>query len=131
MRIREMLAIGLVGVGCCLSAAADENACSSSSSLGVAQCSAEKLKQLEEQLDSSYTAALEKLPDTSRWDVRKTKGQLIKAQAAWKSYRDENCSYMGGLQGGDNIMVTQFSDDCALDETRKRIEFFRDLPKGS
>jgi len=114
-----------------MSAAADDGPCSTeNSSLEAAQCSAEKLKLLEQQLDSSYMAALKKLPDTNHWDIRKTKDQLIKAQAAWKTYRDENCSYVGGLQGGKNMMVTDFSIECSLQETEKRIGFFRNLPRG-
>ncbi|NWD66707.1 DUF1311 domain-containing protein [Pseudomonas gingeri] len=121
----------IVGLGGCMSAMADDGPCSTqSSSLETAQCSAEKLKYLEQKLDFSYEAALKTLPDTSRWDIRKTKGQLIKAQSAWRIYMEENCSYVGGLQGGNNMMVTEFSNECSLQETEKRIDFFRDLPKG-
>ena len=81
------------------------------------------MKSLEKDLDSGYQEALGKLPVTSKWDTRETKGQLEKAQRAWRVYRDENCSYVGGLQGGSSKWVTTFADDCAIEETEKRIDF--------
>jgi uncharacterized protein YecT (DUF1311 family) len=108
--------------------AADELCDTGNNSLELAQCLAGNLKVAEDRLNSIYQVSLEKLPETSEWDTRKTKGQLVKAQNAWRIYRDENCTYLGGLQGGDNMWVTIFGTECAIDETNKRIEFFKHLP---
>ncbi|NWB51118.1 lysozyme inhibitor LprI family protein [Pseudomonas gingeri] len=128
---RAALVFFAFSLGSCMNATADDGPCSTeNSSLDAAQCAAEKLKYLEQKLESSYEAALKKMPETSNWDVRKAKKQLMKSQDAWRVYRDENCSYVGGLQGGNNMMVTDFSNECSLKETEKRIEFFRNLPRG-
>lgn len=122
------LVISLIGCG---AAHAEDSPCSAAGgSLGGAQCVAQKLTSLEGELESVYQSALDKLPDVSRRDIRKAKDQLRKAQSAWRIYRDENCDYVGGLQGGSNMSVTEFSTECALEETEKRIDFFRNLPMG-
>lgn len=114
-----------------MNASAGDTPCAvANSSLGDAQCAAQKLTNLDAELESVYQAALEKLPDVSHRDIRKAKDQLRKAQSAWYIYRDENCDYVGGLQGGNNMSVTEFSTECALEETEKRIDFFRHLPLG-
>ncbi|WP_416769544.1 lysozyme inhibitor LprI family protein [Pseudomonas sp. RHF3.3-3] len=130
VKVRAVLVFSMLGIGSCLSVFADDQTCSLNTTLGVAQCSGEKLKILEQQLQSSYEAALDELPETDNWDTRKTKGQLIRAQTAWKTFRDEHCSYVGGLQGGNNMMVNVFSNECAIEETKKRIGFFSHLPRG-
>ncbi len=107
-----------------MNAIADSNQCDmKNGSLNTAQCKVEKLKSLEKELDAGYREALEKLPVTSKWDARETKGQLEKAQRAWRVFRDENCGYVGGLQGGSSKWVTTFANDCAIEETERRIDF--------
>jgi uncharacterized protein YecT (DUF1311 family) len=121
----------VVSLMSCVDAAAGDSPCSvPETTLAVAQCSAEKLKKLEGDLDSVYQQALGKLPEVNNQDNRKTKDQLRKAQGAWRIYRDENCLYVGGLEGGNSMWVTEFSNECALVETEKRIDFFRHLPVG-
>lgn len=121
----------LFGLGGCMNAIADDDPCSTqNNSLEAAQCQIERLKHLETELNARYQEALEKLPDTNVWDARQTKDQLKKAQSAWRVYRDENCSYVGGLQGGSGRWVTIFAVDCDLEETEKRIDFFKHLPAG-
>ncbi|NVZ99154.1 lysozyme inhibitor LprI family protein [Pseudomonas gingeri] len=128
---KKTLAIMLIGLSGCMHAVADDKPCSTqNSSIGIAQCKAEKLKDLNAVLDAHYRDALNKLPEVGSEDVRKTKEQLKKAQSAWQVYRDENCSYVGGLQGGSSMWVTIFSVDCVLEETERRIEFFKNLPVG-
>lgn len=120
----------LLSLTSCIIASAADNPClTQNGSMETAQCMAEKLKSVEAQLDSSFQEALETRPDAGDLvDIRKTKAQLKKAQNAWRVYRNENCSYVGGLQGGSDIWVTIFSTECALHETERRIEFFKNLP---
>jgi uncharacterized protein YecT (DUF1311 family) len=121
----------LFGLGFCMGVFAGDGPCTTqNNSIGIAQCKAEKLKALEAELDSSYLKALDKMPGVGIGDARKNKDQLKKSQSAWKVYRDENCSYLGGLQGGSSMWVTIFTVDCVLVETEKRIDFFRHLPVG-
>ncbi len=128
---RKVLVFIFIVLGGCANAIADDNPCTvGKGSLGTAQCKAEKLKSLEKELDADYQEALGKLPDSSEWDIRQTKAQLEKSQRSWLVYRNENCSYVGGLQGGSNIWVTIFADDCAIEETERRIVFFKNLPTG-
>jgi uncharacterized protein YecT (DUF1311 family) len=63
---------------------------------------------LNAQLDGLYRTALEKRPDSDRFDIRKGKAQLIKAEDAWQKYRTEHCKFVGGLQGGSNLWVSYF-----------------------
>ena len=108
--------------------AADSTCLTQNSSIEITQCEGERLSLAEEQLDLWYQEALKKLPETSDWDKRKTQAQLKKAENAWQIYRDENCNYVGGLQGGNNIWVTIFSTECLIKETENRIEFFKKFP---
>ncbi|NWB51119.1 lysozyme inhibitor LprI family protein [Pseudomonas gingeri] len=109
---KKALLFILFGLGGCMNAIADNDPCGSQNgSLNTAQCKAEKLKSLEKDLDAGYQEALGKLPITSKWDARETRGQLEKAQRAWRVYRDENCSYVGGLQGGSSKWVTTFANE--------------------
>jgi uncharacterized protein YecT (DUF1311 family) len=115
----------------CIASNASDSAClTQNSSIKSAQCASEKLRAAEALLDENFQEALGKLPESSDWDIRKTKSQLEKAQEAWRIYRDENCKYIGGLKGGNNVSVTTFSTECSLHETQQRIEFFKNLPRG-
>ncbi|NWB86888.1 lysozyme inhibitor LprI family protein [Pseudomonas gingeri] len=121
---KKVLVFVLLGLGGCMSAFADNSPCTMpNGSLSSTQCKKEKLEALEKELDAGYQEALEKLPRSSKWDTRETKGQLERAQRAWRVYRDENCGYVGGLQGGSSRWVTTFADDCAIEETERRIDF--------
>jgi uncharacterized protein YecT (DUF1311 family) len=114
-------------------ALADEVAgdpCTKSHNVAEVQCLGKKIEAAEKELDQLLSATLATLPDSDSNDIRKGKAQLRKAQNAWRSYRDENCQFIGGLQGGSNLWVTHFAADCMLDETKKRIEFFNRLPQG-
>jgi uncharacterized protein YecT (DUF1311 family) len=99
-----------------------------SGSVETGQCAEERFQAIEKQLGLSYQDALEKLPETDSSDDRKTKDQLKKAQNAWKIYRSENCNYIGGIEGGSSLWISIFSTECAIEETKKRIEFFKNLP---
>jgi uncharacterized protein YecT (DUF1311 family) len=115
----------------CSYAKAEQNACAKQvTSEQADQCIAEKLRAAEARLDSIYRIALAKLPEADPFDNRKTKAQLKEAQEAWQVYRDENCRYIGGLQGGSSRWVSIFARECDLSETERRIKFFNSLPGG-
>lgn len=46
------------------------------------------------------------------------KNQLLEAQRAWLRFRDLNCAYHAGMQGG--TMSAAVSDDCHLSSTAAR-----------
>lgn len=46
------------------------------------------------------------------------KNQLLEAQRAWLKFRDLNCAYHAGMQGG--TMSAAVSDDCHLSSTAAR-----------
>lgn len=108
---------------------ANDSCISAVSNVDVAKCGGDQVRRRTAELDQYYQAALAKLPDESD-DPRKAKEQLVRAESAWKSFVDENCKYVGGLQGGSALYVSTFYDDCMLDELSRRIEFFRHLPVG-
>lgn len=94
------------------------------------QCLGKELIRLQGKLQKLYNDALAKMPAESPFDVRKARGQLVKAETAWQTYVNENCAYVGGLQGGNNGWVTAFESQCLIRETQARIEFFMHLPTG-
>ena len=96
----------------------------------ISQCLTKQLIAAEESLEAIYQATLSKLPESDPMDIRKGRPQLVKAQEAWKAYVKEQCDLVGGLTGGNNFWVSEFSRDCAIDETRKRLQFFRNFPSG-
>lgn len=132
----EKLAVCMIGLSCfcCFfgEQAYAEDVCSRvANDIDVAKCVGVKISASSAELEKYYQTALTNLPDTDNDDDRKTKAQLIKAQAAWKVFVDEQCKYVGGLQGGSSLYVSTFDDECILDETGKRIEFFKHLPMGA
>lgn len=96
------------------------DACNQAASIEIAQCKAAQLKAEEARLDAVYAAALAGLPERDTTDSRKGKDQLRKSQIAWLKYRNDNCDYVGGQEGGSNIWVTIMSTDCAIAETKAR-----------
>lgn len=94
------------------------------------QCITQANKQLDDQLNQAYQAALKARPVQDQWDTRKNQEQLRKSQRAWLKYREENCTLVGGLQGGNNLWVTQFAATCVSEETKSRITFLTRVAKG-
>ena len=109
--------------------AADESPCGGSH-LEQMQCLEAEIEALNATLDNLYQATLAKLPDSDRTDSRKGKAQLVRAQEAWRKYRDEHCAFIGGIQGGSNLWVSHFAANCEISETRNRITFFENVPWG-
>jgi uncharacterized protein YecT (DUF1311 family) len=98
--------------------------------LSQVQCEAEQNKRLDDELNAAYKAALSKLPEQDPWDARKGKEQLRKSQRAWLKFKDENCSLVGGLEGGSNLAVSEFSNQCVAGELAERIKFLRRVADG-
>jgi len=109
---------------------ATDDPCKLDYHLAQVQCLGTKIEAAEKELDRLFNATLEKLRDSDPSDTRKGKQQLRKAQEAWRAYRDEHCAFIGGIQGGSNLWVTHFGAECELEETNKRIQFFKQVPWG-
>lgn len=104
------------------------NVCNTGAGRDQVQCDSEKLNTLNAQLTKVYQSALLRRPVTYEWDDRKTRGQLVKSQAAWSAYVEANCVYVGGVEGGNGNWVSAFSLECQIDETKKRIAFLKAVP---
>jgi uncharacterized protein YecT (DUF1311 family) len=114
-----------------IAGSAADDPCDGDSHLQDVQCLGKQIQALEKELDVLYRATLSKLPDSVPTDNRKGKPQLVKAQEAWRKYVDQHCDFIGGIQGGSNLWVTDFATRCELDEIKKRIEFFKNVPWGT
>jgi uncharacterized protein YecT (DUF1311 family) len=66
-------------------------------------------------------------PEKHDTDIRKERGQLRRSQDAWLMFVTENCTLIGGLNGGNNISVTHHSLLCEKKEIESRIKFLRDI----
>jgi uncharacterized protein YecT (DUF1311 family) len=95
------------------------------------RCIQRTIDLLNEKVDSAYRKALYARPERDDFDLRKNRDQLRKSQVAWLAYKDENCTLVGGLEGGSNLWVTQFSAECEIDEIEKRIDFLQRVANGS
>ncbi|WP_415755951.1 lysozyme inhibitor LprI family protein [Pseudomonas leptonychotis] len=91
------------------------------------QCQSEELTRLDKELNSIYPIALKSLPEHDEFDPRKQQEQLRKSQRAWLKYTQENCSLIGGLEGGESSWVSTFSSSCTIEEFKKRITYLREL----
>lgn len=103
---------------------------SATTTIDYLQCLNAQWKGLQEKLNKTYQRVLQTTPAYSLFDTRKTRAQLEKSQTAWQNYINENCTYIGGLEGGSNAWVTGFELQCLIKETRARIYFFEHLPTG-
>jgi uncharacterized protein YecT (DUF1311 family) len=117
-------------MACPAIALADDAACETGGHLADVQCFSKKLEAANAELDQLYRDTLTKLPDSVATDNRKGKAQLIKAQEAWRNYLDAQCTFIGGIQGGSNLWVTDFANRCEFDEIKNRIDFFKHVPWG-
>jgi uncharacterized protein YecT (DUF1311 family) len=120
--IGALLALTLPAVVC-----AEDKPCSQTNPLAVLECLNAKTEVAAAELKALYSAVLARRPDAEPTDTRKEKGQLVKAQQAWRNYVTEHCAFVGGLEGGSNLWVTTFTMQCVLQETQERIDFFKDL----
>jgi len=89
------------------------------------QCINQLNKKLDDELNQAYQAALAKRPEKDAWDSRKEREQLRKSQRAWLKLREENCTLIGGLEGGNNLWVSEFISHCVQEETIARTKFLR------
>ena len=119
--------IGVLGTYKAANAAGE---CDVSPDIAIAQCLSQRIDNLKTIVTQLYNSALSGMPSNNDFDTRKSQAQLVKAQDSWRTYVQENCAYVGGLEGGGNLWVTIFSEQCLLDEYRKRIDFFKHPPSN-
>jgi hypothetical protein len=55
--------------------------------------------------------------------VPSSRVQAQMAQDAWKKFREENCQFIAGANGGMDIWVQANAVDCELEETYKRQDY--------
>jgi uncharacterized protein YecT (DUF1311 family) len=108
--------------------AADATCASAKDNVTQGQCLSQNLSQAETELRELVQKIEQTLPKSDMMDDRKGRPQFSKAQESWQRYRDENCRFLGGLQGGNNRAVSIFSAECMLQETKARIKVLRHLP---
>jgi uncharacterized protein YecT (DUF1311 family) len=94
------------------------------------QCINQVNKKLDDELNSVYKEALAARPEKDQWDGRKDSEQLRKSQRAWLKFKEENCTLIGGLEGGSNLSVSEFDSQCTKEETIARIKFLRRVANG-
>lgn len=104
------------------------NTCAGATTIEFAQCLSRQLNALQKKLAGVYEGVLQRTPEHSAFDDRKTRAQLEKAQAAWENYTRANCAYVGAIEGGSNAWVTVFEVQCLIQETKARIQFFEHPP---
>jgi hypothetical protein len=61
--------------------------------------------------------------------VPSSRVQAQMAQDAWKKFREENCQFIAGANGGMDIWVQANAVDCELEETYKRQELLEQILK--
>uniref|UniRef100_E6PQA4 Lysozyme inhibitor LprI-like N-terminal domain-containing protein n=1 Tax=mine drainage metagenome TaxID=410659 RepID=E6PQA4_9ZZZZ len=112
-------------------ALADQGSCKNAANdIDLSQCLGNQIIRLRRELNIYYKKTLKQTQKHNLFDTRKTQAQLEKSQAAWKIYVNVNCAYIGGLQGGSNLYVSIFEDQCIISSINSRIYFFRHLPTG-
>ena len=95
------------------------------------ECNGQEFLKLDKEMNVIWKEALSKVPaDGTTDDKRKERHQFISAQKAWLKYRDEQCAFDGGLQGGSNLWVTIFAQQCEISDTTERIKFLKQIVKG-
>jgi len=91
------------------------------------QCFAQARKRQDVQLHAAYRRALAALPASDPRDDRRNRGQLVKAQKAWLSYRQAHCTVVGAQEGGGNISITYYVQRCESDLTDARMKFLASI----
>lgn len=110
---------------------AENDPCGGKSHIEDVQCLGKALEAQDQELNQVYKLALAALPEKSNSDIRKEKYQLVKSQRAWLKYRDENCTLIGGQEGGSNLWVSHFAALCVQHETAERIKFLKTIGHGN
>jgi len=130
MALRTVFVLAFVTLASAAGTASSEP-CDAQDHLSEVRCTAAEVARLNEELGAAYQKALDARPERDEFDLRKVRDQLRKSQLAWEKYKDENCTLLGGLEGGSNLWVTDFSEQCEKDEIQKRIEFLNRVATGS
>ncbi len=91
-------------------------------------CNGRELERLDKELNRIWEKALAATPkDGSTADNRKERQQLMKSQKAWNRFREEDCAFSGGLEGGTNQWVTIFAQMCEQEMYKDRIRFLKQI----
>jgi uncharacterized protein YecT (DUF1311 family) len=88
---------------------------------------AELQKGQDRKLNEAYRAALRVLPESDKWDNRRNREHLVKAQRAWLQFRLEHCTVVGWREGGSNMSATFASQRCETALTEERITFLKSV----
>jgi|EndMetStandDraft_4_1072995.scaffolds.fasta_scaffold14418_4 uncharacterized protein YecT (DUF1311 family) len=104
-----------------------ESYCDDGGTLGQVQCLTAFNRQLDAEMNVIYQKALARLPDRDEQDSRKQREQLRRSQRAWVPYMRENCTLIGGQEGGSNLWVSYFAAMCEERELRQRIQFLEGI----
>jgi uncharacterized protein YecT (DUF1311 family) len=120
----------LISITYCVASAANECDKNFSDHMSEVQCINQVNKKLDGELNAAYQAALATRPEKDDWDLRKNRQQLRKSQRAWLKFKDENCTLIGGLEGGNNLSVSEFDSQCEMKEITERINFLKRISHG-
>ena len=83
------------------------------------QCAAQENKAADKELNRLYQQITARLKDSPE-----TKQMLVKAQRAWISFRDAECSFSAsGVEGGS--VYPLIHNNCITAQTKARIEAFK------
>ncbi|WP_260961963.1 lysozyme inhibitor LprI family protein [Pseudomonas citri] len=83
------------------------------------QCAAQENKAADKELNSLYQQITARLKDNPE-----TRQMLVKAQRAWISFRDAECSFSAsGVEGGS--VYPLIHNNCITAQTKIRIEAFK------
>ncbi len=129
MTLCKLSALVLILIAC-TSGAHAKDPCDGTDHLSEVQCTAVDVRRLNVELDEVHEKALESRPEQDDWESRKTRDQLRKSQAAWLQYKEENCVLVGGLEGGSNLWVSDFAQQCDKQEIENRIDFLKRVANG-
>jgi uncharacterized protein YecT (DUF1311 family) len=105
----------------------DDSGCGGQGHLADVQCLGRYLQWLDREINAAYVKAVAKLPVQDSTDDRRGREQLRKSQRAWLQYKRENCTLIGGLEGGSNLAVAQEAAMCEEREIKSRIKFLRSI----
>lgn len=92
------------------------------------QCINQANKKLDDELNTAYKTALAVRPKKDQWDGRRDCEQPRKSQRAWLKCKEENCTLIGGLEGGSNLSVSECDSQCEKKRPLSASNFYNVLP---
>jgi uncharacterized protein YecT (DUF1311 family) len=96
-----------------------DNCANAVTQLEMNQCAAQENKAADKELNKLYKQITARLKDNPE-----AKQLLVKAQQAWLSFRDAECSFSAsGAEGGS--VYPLIYNDCITAQTKARVEAFK------